>query len=109
MPPWPEGWSSHERTGVCDQHDGAEPHVRKSRGPHHSTGATLSRAVSIPDPSGGGVDVRADSDVVSLQHSGGPERAGMAGPANGQARDEVPAAGELLCVDRGLWTSPEAD
>jgi hypothetical protein len=59
-------------------------------------------------PSGGGMDVRADSDVVPLQHSGRRERPGMAGPTDGQGRVEVPATGELFCVDRRLRAGPEA-
>ena len=43
----------------------------------------------------------------AVQHSSGHEWTGMAGPANGSRGVEVPAAGELLGLDRGLGTSPE--
>src|SRR5260370_24210230 len=54
------------------------------------------------------MDVRSDSDVVPLQHSGRRERPGMVGPTDGQGRVEVPPAGELFCVDRRLRAGPEA-
>lgn len=41
-------------------------------------------------------------DLVSVQHSGGTEWTGMAGPSNGPTRVEVPATGQLLHLDRGL-------
>src|SRR5260370_29748125 len=50
-----------------------------------------------------------DSGLVPRQLSGRHERAGMAGPADGQGRVEVPAARELFCMDRGLRTGAEAD
>src|SRR5712691_11413202 len=37
------------------------------------------------------------------------ERSGVAEPTNGSGGTPVPAAGQLLCVDRGLGASPNAD
>src|SRR4030095_16304807 len=76
---------------------------------YRAPGTTVWGRVSISDPSGGGMDVRADSNVVPLQYSGRRKRPGMAGATDGQRRVEVPTTRELFCMDRGLHTGPEAD
>src|SRR5438477_10080573 len=65
------------------QHRRTQPHFRTQRHTYGASVKALSGDLSLPDPSPGGVDVRAHPDVVSIQYSGGAERAGMAGAANG--------------------------
>src|SRR6266516_6406303 len=95
--------------------DRCVPSVRWSRVPplntgdaHHRSCATLPRAVSLPNPCGAGLDACAHPDVVSVPHPNWDQRPGMAGSADGSSRSEIPAAGQLLRLDRGLRTGSEA-
>src|SRR5450755_1494239 len=83
------------------------PSFRTQRHSPGSPDETLPGALSIPDPSASGMDVCADPDLVPVQHSGGTEWAGMASPSNGPAGVEIPATGQLFCLDRRLQRSPE--
>src|ERR1035441_6474839 len=75
---------------------------------HGAAQATLPRAVPIPNPSAGGVDVRAHPDLVSIPHSGGAEWQGVAGTADAAGEAEVPASRQLFRLDRGLRAGASA-
>src|ERR1017187_7631066 len=91
------------------QQYGNQPFVRTPGHSHREPPETMPSHLSISDPSAGGMDVCAHPDLVPLQHSGRPEWTGMAGSSNGSGKLEVPPAGQLLRLDRGLRPSSETD
>src|ERR1700691_5122292 len=89
---------------MCAERAGAVSDVRICAVENRTAEAALPCALSLWMGREAGVDVRADSDLVSLPHPDRHKRAGMASPADAASGGSVPTGEKLLYADRRFST-----
>src|ERR1700690_3800054 len=94
---------------MCAERAGAMSNVRICAVENRTAQAALPRALPLWIGREAGVDVRADSDLVSLPHPDRHQRAGMAGAADAASGTGVPTGEKLLYADRGFSTCAGVD